>query len=142
MKEERSAGAVIFRREGGRCLFLLLHYQGGHYDWPKGNIERGESELDTVRREVLEETGIADLTFYDGFRETIMYFYSRGGERIRKTVAFYLAETGTSEVKLSWEHVGYKWADFEESMNTLTYRNSREVLRKAKEFLERRGVAV
>jgi len=142
VKEERSVGAIIFRRDVGRCLFLLLHYQGGHYDWPKGHIEPGEQELDTVRREVLEETGIEDLTIYGGFRETILYFYTRGGERIRKTVAFYLAETSTSEVKLSWEHVGYKWADYEESMNTLTYRNSREVLEKARRFLEQRGISV
>ena len=71
---EKSAGAVIFRKEDDKIYYLLLHYQGGHWDFPKGNIEKGEKLEDTVRREVKEETGIENIKFALGFKEAIKYF--------------------------------------------------------------------
>ena len=55
MIEERSAGAVIFNENDGLTNFLLLNYPEGHWDFPKGNIEKGELPIDTVRREISEE---------------------------------------------------------------------------------------
>jgi 8-oxo-dGTP pyrophosphatase MutT (NUDIX family) len=136
VKEERSAGAVLFRREDSQLRFLLLHYTSGHFDWPKGNIEEGESEVETVLREVREETGLQRTRVIPGFREEISYFYRRQGSLVRKTVVFYLAEAEDSDVKLSHEHIGYRWLDYEGALKTLTYENSRSVLRKAKAVLD------
>ncbi|MDZ4384915.1 MAG: NUDIX domain-containing protein, partial [Candidatus Moranbacteria bacterium] len=59
---EKSVGAVVFRKkETGGKEFLLLHYPSGHWDFPKGHIESGETEEGTLRREVEEETGLKDL---------------------------------------------------------------------------------
>ncbi len=77
MPIERSAGAVVFRKEKGNISYLLLHYQAGHWDFPKGNIERGEKMEETVKREIKEETGIEDIEFIPGFKETIKYSYFR-----------------------------------------------------------------
>ena len=66
---EKSAGAIIFRKEENRAYYLLLHYPAGHWDFPKGNIENGEKEIDTAKREIYEETGIQDVEFIFGFRE-------------------------------------------------------------------------
>src|SRR5207245_9728326 len=58
----RSAGAVVFRRtERGPRLLVLRAYK--NWDFPKGMIEPGESELDAAKRETLEETGLAGLEF-------------------------------------------------------------------------------
>lgn len=54
MKKEKSAGAVIINDK----KVLLLHYSSGHWDFPKGHIEKGETELETAKREVKEETGL------------------------------------------------------------------------------------
>jgi len=40
---EKSAGAVIFRKEQNEALFLLLHYPSGHWDFVKGKIEPEEN---------------------------------------------------------------------------------------------------
>ena len=57
MEHEKSCGAVIFR-VGNATKYLLLHYEAGHWDFVKGHSEKGESEEETVRREILEETGL------------------------------------------------------------------------------------
>lgn len=131
---EKSCGAVIFRRDGTN-RYLLLHYEGGHWDFVKGHVEENESEKQTVLRETEEETGITDLTFMEGYRESISYFYRRAGRRVRKEVVFYLIETRTQEVRISREHVGFDWLTYERAMDRLTYKNARDTLQKAHEFL-------
>lgn len=132
--EERSAGAVLFREEDER-LYLLLHYQAEHWDFPKGNIEEGEGELDTVRREVKEETGIDDIEFINGFKRISEYYYKRVGRLVHKQVVFYLAKTKQKDVKLSYEHIGYQWLPYNEAYNRLTFKNSKRILADAEEFL-------
>ena len=48
-------------------------------------------------------------------------------------------ETKTSEIKLSFEHVGFTWLSYEEAMKKLTFKNARDVLQKAQDFLMRQG---
>ena len=136
---ERSAGAVVFRKENNKTLFLLLWYTAGHWDFPKGNIEKKETEIETVRREVFEETGITDLEFIFGFREVIRYHYFKEGRRVRKEVIFYLAKTNQKEVRLSYEHKGFAWLPYEEAYKKITYQSSKDVLRKAYEYLKALG---
>jgi len=132
---EKSAGAVIVRKEK-EPLFLLICNKG-NWDFPKGNIEKGEKELDTVKREVKEETGIDDIKIIGGFREVISYYYKRDGKLVSKDVIFYLAVTKTKDVVLSYEHEDYKWLTYEEAYNHLSFENSRRVLKKAREALKK-----
>jgi bis(5'-nucleosidyl)-tetraphosphatase len=104
MPVEHSAGAIVFRREKRRLLYLLLHYEEGHWGSAKGHIEKGETIEETARREIREESGLTDLRFCPGFKETNKYFFAAGGQRIFKTVVFLLAETRTEKVTLSFEH--------------------------------------
>jgi 8-oxo-dGTP pyrophosphatase MutT (NUDIX family) len=137
MPFERSAGAVVVR-EGEEPKYLLLHYQGGHWDFVKGNIEADEEEKETVLRELEEETGISDGRLIEGFRESINYIYKRGKQVFYKEVVFYLVTTRTEEVKLSYEHQGYDWLSYEDALARLTYKNARQVLEKAKSFYEKK----
>ena len=120
--------------------YLLLQYDAGHWDFVKGNVELNESEKDTVIRELQEETGIVEARFLDGFREKIEYFYRRQGTTIHKEVIFFLIETHTETVTLSFEHVGYAWLSYQDAMERLTFKNAKDVLRKAHELLKERGV--
>ena len=136
MIKERSAGAVIFYAREREPEYLLLHYTAGHWDFPKGNIEPGESELETVRREVEEETGIRDIELVYGFKKLIRYYYRKGKELVSKEVVFYLAESKTKDVRISWEHTGYVWLGYEDAVNRLTYKSAKEVLRDAHEAVK------
>ncbi|HII85903.1 TPA: NUDIX domain-containing protein [Candidatus Bathyarchaeota archaeon] len=134
MLQEKSCGAVVFKKDSEVC-FLLLRYEAGHWDFVKGNVEPNESERETVMRELKEETGIAAAEFVDGFRVRIEYFYRRQGETIRKEVVFFLVEAKTGDVKLSFEHVDYQWLNYQQALEKLTFKNAKNVLQKANTFL-------
>ena len=135
MIEETSAGIVLFRKEGSKKLFLLLHYPSGHWDFVKGKMEKGESTHETAIREAQEETGITDITFVENFEEWIEYNFKYQGELVQKKVVFFLAETKTKEIKISHEHSGYTWMDYNSSMEKTTFDNAKTVLTKAEKLL-------
>ena len=136
MPPEKSCGALIFRHEAGKRLYLILHYIGGHYDFPKGHVEQSESEEQTARRETEEETGITSLEFLPLFRERVSYSFYRSGELVPKHVVFFLAKTEENEVRLSHEHIGFEWLGFEEAKKRVTYGNAKKLLEKAEAHLQ------
>jgi 8-oxo-dGTP pyrophosphatase MutT (NUDIX family) len=136
MISEKSCGALIYRLEAGNRAFLLLNYAGGHWDFPKGHVEPGENEEETARREIREETGIAQLEFVPGFRQRIAYSFCRAGELVPKYVIFFLAKTSEKEVRLSDEHVGFEWLGYDEARKRLTFSSARTLLAKANALLD------
>ncbi len=169
MPFERSVGAVVFRRprtilqrikegkkvqgkEKNKILYLLIQhpksdgYQG-HWDFPKGHIEKGETKEEALRREVKEETGIEKIKIIPGFSEWYQYFYRakskerkerkllKRGINIFKIVTIYLIETKERKVKLSFEHIDYKWLEYEKARDLITYEKARKVLEKANQYL-------
>lgn len=141
METVRSAGIIVFRNEPKRGrLYLLLHYDVGHWDFPKGQLEKGESAVVAAMRETEEETGIADLELIDGFKQTIKYMYKwppkdKKAKKKFKFVAFFLGKTKKKKVVLSSEHQGFVWLPYEEALEKLTYYNAKNLLRKAENFL-------
>jgi len=141
MPFEKSAGAVIFRRKEGKNYYLLLSYplnarsKKSYWDFPKGHLEKEENDLDAAKREVEEETGLKDVKFMEGFKEWIKYFFRAEGKNIFKIVTFFLAETKTEEVKISPEHTGFKWLIYEEAVKQLNFKNAKDILKKANDFL-------
>lgn len=140
MPLEKSAGAVIFRKEEGELYYLLLHYQAGHWDFPKGNIEKGEKPEKTCQREIQEETGIKDIEFLSDFKETSKYFYKLKGKTIFKTVVFYLVKTKSKDVKISFEHIGYQWLPYKQALEELTFKNAKDILKKANNFISEKSI--
>ncbi|MCX8194049.1 MAG: NUDIX domain-containing protein [Candidatus Pacearchaeota archaeon] len=141
VEKEKSCGAVVFRREDKKILYLILYKKASdHYkeawDFPKGNIDKGEKEQEAAAREIREEAGIKEVVFIPGFKETIKLFYRKDGKLIFKTIIFLLTETKQREIKLSSEHDNYRWAPFDEALNLLTHKNSKEILIKANNLLK------
>jgi 8-oxo-dGTP pyrophosphatase MutT (NUDIX family) len=149
MPFEKSAGAVVFHHgPDGKIEFLLLEHRAGHWNFPKGLIEKGEQLQETAMREVKEETGLKNLNLINGFKETIRYFFrvkydyqvkERGfkmGQAVMKFVTYFLMESKEKDVKLSFEHVGFEWLEFDEAMARLKkLKNMQPVLKKAHLFL-------
>lgn len=115
-----SAGAVVYRQEGGEPRYLLLR-AFRNWDFPKGLVEPGEEPLAAARREVFEETGVRALRFPCGeeFRETPTY--GRG-----KIARYYLAEARSATITLGInpalgkpEHQEFRWVDAEEARRLL-----------------------
>ena len=140
MLREKSCGAVVFLKKDNQTKYLLLNYAAGHWDFVKGNVEPNEAEKQTVTRELQEETGITDAKFIDGFREPIGYFYRRQGLTVHKEVVFFIMETKTEQVQISFEHIGFIWLDYKHAMEKLTFKNARDVLQKAHDFLKKQKI--
>jgi 8-oxo-dGTP pyrophosphatase MutT (NUDIX family) len=143
MSIEKSAGAIIFRKEKNNAFFLLLHYQSGakrpktYWDLPKGHIEKGEKPEETARREIKEETGIENIEFIPEFKENIKYFFRVKNKTIFKTVVFYLVKTKDKKVIISSEHIGSKWLTYKKALKELTYKNAKDILKKANDFISK-----
>ena len=135
MPFEKSAGAVIFRRNK-EIKYLLIQYGWGHWEFPRGLMEKGESLEETARREIKEEVGIEDIKFISGFKEWTKFFFKLKGKNIMKIATFLLSETKTKEIKLSYEHKDYAWLNYEEALNRLTFDNAKEILKKANSFIK------
>ncbi|RJQ19035.1 NUDIX domain-containing protein [Candidatus Woesearchaeota archaeon] len=129
---EKSAGVVVVS-EG---KYLLLKYEAGHWDFPKGHLEEGESARDAALRELKEEAGVA-AELIDGFSHRITYFFTREGKRVPKEVVFFVGRGDGHPVTLSHEHTDFVWLSFDDALERLTYNSAKGVLRKAHDFLSK-----
>jgi bis(5'-nucleosidyl)-tetraphosphatase len=134
MLTEHSAGAIIFHREAGGPVFLILHYEEGHWGASKGHVEKGESLEQTALREIREETGLTALKMMPGFKTENHYFYQKDGQLSSKTVTFFLAESASRDVTLSFEHIGYAWLPFAEALAKVTFKSEKATWQEAYNF--------
>ena len=138
MIEELSAGAVVFYDTTGKeRQFLTLHYPAGHWDFPKGGVEDGESEEQAAIREIREETGIIIDHFISDFKRKIEYHYRRADGFSHKEVVFFLAKANSMKVQISFEHSGFEWLTFERALRRLSFDNAKKILREANAFLSK-----
>jgi 8-oxo-dGTP pyrophosphatase MutT (NUDIX family) len=139
MKNEVSAGAVIFFLDSEKnVLYLVLHYAAGHWDLAKGHIEENETSQEAALREIVEETGL-QVQLEDNFEQSYEYFYKdQGGQLIHKKAIFFVARAHSHSVKLSFEHLSYKWLPFHEAIKQVTFANTRQLLQLADQWIKQR----
>ena len=117
------------RREGSRVLFLLIQHRGGHWAFPKGHAEAGETHLQTARRELLEETGIADVDIREEHKFVEHYDTVKRGREIDKTVTYFLGWVKSRDVRIQEEEVrDFAWLDRDAASQRITYEETRRVL--------------
>lgn len=126
MKREKSCGAIVYRRSHGNIQILLIkHINGGHWSFPKGHVENNETEIQTAKREILEETGI-EAMIDQTFRKVITYSPCKN---IVKDVVYFIAKASSHELKPQPEEVSVaKWIQLEDAANKLTYENDKYLL--------------
>lgn len=132
MQHEKSCGALVLRRDdedGKDYILMIRHRQGGHRSFPKGHMERGETEFMTAIREVYEETAVKINSFEPEFRETVHYTPSPG---VRKEVVYFLTHTAQKEIHpRAGEIAQVEWVPLEQAESSLTHENDKTVLRAA-----------
>ena len=124
-------GAVVYKKS--ECL--LLKYGLGHWGLVKGNKEKGESEQETILRELEEETGITEASIIEGFKEKTDYFYKMEGNTIHKFVTYLLIKSGSKDVELSFEHDDFQWLPFEKAIEKVDFKDVKKVIKEAQNFL-------
>jgi 8-oxo-dGTP pyrophosphatase MutT (NUDIX family) len=133
---EKSAGAILIYKKGEKIEYLLLKHELGHWDFPKGHIEEGETQKVAARREIKEETGLSNVRFVPDFKARIRYFYKWKGENRFKIVTFFLGEAKIKRVKISSEHLAYRWVSYEKAMKLLEFKNQKDLLKNARKYIK------
>jgi 8-oxo-dGTP diphosphatase len=137
-QRHKSAGVIVFRKEGDACLFLLVLSRLTKrplWEFPKGGVERGETLSQAALRELIEETGIseAEVRILPDFQRTEDYRFTAGdsGQRtlIHKQVTYYLGETEKQAVTLSVkESSEFAWVPLPEAMKRVRYAKRKRLL--------------
>lgn len=127
MKKEKSCGAVVYRqRDSWVEVLLICHKNGGHWAFPKGHVEKAETEVETAQREIREETGLK-VKVDTGFRHVVAYSPKPG---VMKDVVYFAAESSGGKTTAQEEEVtGIRWERPQEALGHITYENDQEVLR-------------
>lgn len=129
MKKEKSCGCIILNDKNEILLILQTE---GHWGLPKGHVEEGETEEQTAIREVKEETNI-DVIVNKNLRYNMVY---NPKEDVEKEVVYFIAKNTSNDCKPQLEEVQeMKWLDIDNAINTITYENSKDLLRKVKKDL-------
>ena len=129
---------MLYRTQNEFRVLVIKQARNNNWSFPKGHVEDGETEQQTAIREVFEEVGIK-VSLIDGFRETINYNPRAG---ISKDVVYFVADSKLQAVKLQKEEVSdYKWLRPAQAFKTLTFKNDRDVLKKALDFLKNNNIA-
>jgi len=132
--KEKSCGAIIFKEENDELKFLLVHQHNGHFSFPKGHMEKNETEIETALREIKEETNL-DAKLDTNFRVLISYFMES-----KNTVkeAVYFIGTPLSNVLKSQEGeiLNCDWYSYDEVMEKLEFDNIKDVFIKAHKYIK------
>lgn len=138
---EKSCGALVYRKKQDRLeLLLIRHKNGGHWSFPKGHVESGETEPQTALREIKEETGL-DVGLCEGFRQSVEYFPK---PHVKKQVVYFLASPdGDDTVRRQEEEISeYKWCLLDEADTMVTFKNDKHLISEARRYLSGRSPAV
>lgn len=135
MKTDQSFGVVpVLKNDPSPARFLLVHQTAGHWAFPKGHPEPGESHYDSARRELREETGIDNVTILDGYQHNMHYFIQKDGQDIEKQVTFFIGFVNDEPVSPKEDEVqDFRWCEYEEALTLLTYEDSKKLLREVQE---------
>ena len=130
MLHEKSCGAIVYRKSHGNIEILLIrHINSGHWSFPKGHVEEGETEVETAKREIMEETSI-DVIIDPTFRETVTYSPRRD---TMKVVVYFLAKAKNVDYVPQADEISeIKWVDIVHATNLLSYENDKNIVTKAR----------
>lgn len=134
---EESVGVVLTYRPSSSSFisstnseqFLLLKSPKGDWNFVKGHREKEETDYETLKREILEETGITNYNI-QSYLDKIKYKFKKDRIEVEKEVKFYYATTSTSNILLSEEHIDFIWLRYEQAKRLLTFYESKRILEK------------
>lgn len=147
MKKYRKAVFIVaYAKVKNRIYYLILkrklRWRG--WEFPKGGLEKNESIINTIKRELKEETTLIPLEGkIRNFKIQGKYDYKKKyPERpgfIGQSYSLYSAEIKKQKVKIdNREHSNYKWLEFEDAVKKLTFPNQKECLSIVDNWLNRK----
>ena len=133
----KSCGGVIYLKQDGKLLYLVINETAESlttWGLVKGHVEGSETETQTAIREIYEEVGLT-IRLIPNFREVIKYIIP--STQKKKQVVFFLCESNTTFIRYNGSEIlQYKWLEYADAYEALTFTDTKDVLAKANDFLQ------
>lgn len=108
LKISRQSGVVpLFRGKNGLQVVLVKSRRGGRWVFPKGNLCRGCTMLESAEKEAYEEAGVRGVALPF---QTSSYFYRKAGTNRRFMVKVYAMKVKT--VLKKWPEFAFRERKF------------------------------
>jgi len=139
-KKEESFGIIpVFKNVDGSFVFCLIRHKEGHWGFPKGHRDIRESEEETAKRELKEETGISTVDFLNNKFFIEEYAFEQDGIIHDKSVKYFLGfvptMVATTPDNFKKEISELKWLKYKDASELLTFPEAREALDQVFEYL-------
>lgn len=139
--KDASFGIVPIARRSDGNFFLLVQHHAGHWGFPKGHAEPGESAEIAACREFEEETGIRAYTLLNPAAVNLSfvehYSFIKANQSVEKTVTYFPALVHSEIVICQEKEIkAHAWLSYEAALQTLTFAPSRQILMQVQEYLQ------
>ncbi len=137
MRYEKSCGAIVYRDYNDTIEFLSVKSKiHGHWGFPKGHIEEGESEQEAAKREVMEETELI-ITLCSDYKASVKYY---SAEYTCKEVVYFIGKSLSEYINIQKEEIeDFKWLSYNDMLEIITFDNDKNILREVKNYMENKG---
>ncbi len=132
---ESSFGVIPARQVEGKWQLLMVKHHAGHWAFPKGHADPGETPLQTAKRELLEETGleIVRQLYPHSFKEE--YRFKKNNQTIEKSVTYFLAEV-TGKLCLQKEELSNSmWVPLQDAEKQATFSEAQKLCQEIKQVM-------
>ncbi len=102
---------------------------GGIEELPSGGVEDGETLLDALQRELVEEIGLRMTAPIEGGFWTSFDYISGSGRAARQYTFAVPSTASTDDIQLSSEYISYRWLSSTELDESDLTTETRQVVR-------------
>jgi bis(5'-nucleosidyl)-tetraphosphatase len=135
--KDAAFGIVPILRSAAEWQFLLIQHHAGHWGFPKGHAEAGETAIETALRELWEETGVQPDGVLEDTPFVEEYCFEKNGERVEKTVTYFVGWVQSEKVECQVQEIqAYAWVNFETAMGQITFEQGQSLLQRVYTYLQ------
>lgn len=132
---------IVFKKENNEHKFLLFKRRedrGGFWQAITGGVKQGEQDIEAVKRELQEETGIAGYIRLINLNYFFSFNLPKYGDLTENCYAVEISPE--TEIIMSVEHTEYKWLSLSEVIKLLKYEANKEAFRRLYGILKKEKV--
>ena len=141
-KYRKGVTLIVYAKEKGKLYYLIvkrkLRWVG--YGFVKGGKLKDEKYINSVKRELREETGLKPVKITN-LKLIYKFDYPEKAQKVFRKKGFdakcYAVSVAKKKIKLNYENSGYKFLSYKKARNILTFKDSKELLKKADKIIKK-----
>ena|SRR3990167_6165387 len=136
IQKDYSFGVVPLKKdEEGVKVLIIVHKGGKHWGFPKGHKDEGETDFETAKRELKEETGLSLHRCLNQIPYVETYNFYRFKDKVHKTVTYFPCLVEGDLCLQQEEVLDARWILLSDARKYLTFKEAKEICKKVEEFL-------